>query len=142
MGVNWEEIGQVIKAARQARRPVMRQADLAQLLGMQQSSVSRIERGTPSSIPTIQAICQILGLEMDLTVHDPDHIEKAVAMPPEMIGMVGTLNAMPPDERRVIVEVLNLLPEMDQDLRKGAMLQFRLWIQSHNLSSKQSQNAG
>lgn len=66
-------LGDKIKSAREARR--MTQGELSKRVGVTQSSISKLEKGTISAaVDTLRSIAQVLGLSVDelISTADPD----------------------------------------------------------------------
>jgi transcriptional regulator with XRE-family HTH domain len=64
-------LGDKIKQAREARR--MTQGELSQRVGVTQSSISKLEKGTISAaVDTLRSIAQVLGLSVDELISSND----------------------------------------------------------------------
>lgn len=64
----YQEFGKLLKRARaaQAQRPLITQAQLADLLGLSRSSVANIEKGRqPVQLHLVVKIAEILGVEIE-----------------------------------------------------------------------------
>ncbi len=109
----------------------MTQTDLADAIGVEQQTISRIELGQPTTISTLAAICDVLSLNLDINVQtqgaDIDRYEGA----PELVQVARAIERLPPEQRRHLVTFLQIFPDLPMELRAGMMMQIRYWADTY-----------
>jgi transcriptional regulator with XRE-family HTH domain len=110
--VSWEGVGQRVKALRKAQQ--LEQEDLAELAGISQATISRMEVGrSDPKIGDVYKVAIALGTTLaDLvTEAGPDaDLEALLAVDPELRGVIvrvaRALPGMPADQRRILARAI------------------------------------
>ena len=132
MSVDWNTVGDLIRDTRRARRePKMTQTDLADAIGVEQQTISRIERGQPTTIATLTAICAVLGLELEINVQAETPDSGRYEGPVELVEAAQALERLPPKQKDVLINLLRVFPDLPMELRSGMMMQIRYWAETY-----------
>ena len=104
------DLGALIRAAREARRPRVRQVDLARQLGISKDEMWNLENGrTEPSEPTLVQIAELLGIT----------VEAMKAGVPEAKG-ASEVRVVAPEATRVVVITSRWNELVTRELRAGA----------------------
>ena len=138
MSIDWNSIGALVRKTRKARRPKMTQGDLAEAVGVEQQTISRIERGAPSSLTTLAAICGVLELELELDVRVPDLTTMRYEGPVELVRTIHALGDLPPEQRSPLVSLLEVFPQLPESVQEGVLMQVDYWIRRYGSIDSES----
>ena len=122
----WKAVGAVVAQKRiSLRNPKVSQAELSRRLGrrgyrVRQQTISNLEAGQAVQWENLAEICAELGLEVRLSVVDPAVEPQTYEGPAELIEVARALNALPPEERGGLLQLLQLFPRLPENRRTGS----------------------